>query len=224
MTTPAEGWYPDPIEPGKDRWWAGTEWSDDVRPSQVSPPPPPAPYAPMQPAPPAQTKKSGCLGVGMGVMFGILGAVVLLVGGCVAIFANAADDAVESIEAVASSLQTTTTEGKTGSTTAAAAGESTTSPGQPGEGGDKCTIVGVDSFDDIQVTLEVTSPFDTDSATMAITYSLIGADGIRFDTSTAYPEFVGPREFIVVNDDSIVSAGGRSTDGMTCQILNIEQF
>lgn len=223
MTTPAEGWYPDPIEPGQERWWTGTEWSDNVRLGQAAPPPAPPPFAPIPPAPPMPDKKSGCLGVGLGVMFGILGAIVLLVGGCVAIFVTAADDATESIEAFASSLQTTTTEDETGATTAGADG-STTTAGEPGEDGDRCTVIGVDSFDDIQVKLEVTSPFDTESAIMAITYSLVGADGVRFDTSTAYQEFVGPEEFLVISDDSLVSADGRSTDGMTCEILNIEQI
>lgn len=40
------GWYPAPDQPGMERWWAGSMWTDDVRPA----PAPTAPSAPQAPA------------------------------------------------------------------------------------------------------------------------------------------------------------------------------
>ncbi len=105
MTDVAAGWYPDPTIPGGERWWNGEAWGDEVRAlatAPIVPPesayvPPPAPQYVPPPAPAPQyvpaaapgKAKSGCLGTSMGVMFGILGAIVLLVGGCIAVFAVA---------------------------------------------------------------------------------------------------------------------------------------
>lgn len=41
MSTPA-GWYPDPSDPSRTRWWDGTQWTDHT--------PPAAPTAPAAPA------------------------------------------------------------------------------------------------------------------------------------------------------------------------------
>ncbi len=44
--TPA-GWYPDPQQPGIERWWDGTTWGDQVRPVDAPVvPPAPAPFEP----------------------------------------------------------------------------------------------------------------------------------------------------------------------------------
>lgn len=45
----------------------------------------------MRPGPPAKKKGSGCLGIASGVMFGIVAAVVLLAGGCIALVAGSRD-------------------------------------------------------------------------------------------------------------------------------------
>lgn len=47
MSDPQAGWYPDPTEPGKMRWWDGAAWGEQ-RDSVVTPSSPP----PMPPAPP----------------------------------------------------------------------------------------------------------------------------------------------------------------------------
>lgn len=63
MTTPA-GWYPDPDDPGQQRWWDGTAWTEDRAPvspgaddvvaspppPQVPPPPPPPPWSGSSPS------------------------------------------------------------------------------------------------------------------------------------------------------------------------------
>ena len=52
--TPA-GWYPDPENPGQQRYWNGSEWAAPTAPpppAAPTPPPPPAPAAPAAATPP----------------------------------------------------------------------------------------------------------------------------------------------------------------------------
>jgi hypothetical protein len=51
MSTPA-GWYPDPADPGRTRWWDGTRWSEHTSPAATSAAPPVPPAAPAAPAVP----------------------------------------------------------------------------------------------------------------------------------------------------------------------------
>lgn len=44
-SAPAAGWYPDPAQPGRTRWWSGDGWTDHVQPAAV-------PVAPVPPAAP----------------------------------------------------------------------------------------------------------------------------------------------------------------------------
>lgn len=41
---PAAGWYPDPQNPMSQRYWDGTTWTDQTRPSMPSSPVPPPPH------------------------------------------------------------------------------------------------------------------------------------------------------------------------------------
>jgi hypothetical protein len=36
-SSPSAGWYPDPSDPGQERWWGGVEWTHNVRPFAVAP-------------------------------------------------------------------------------------------------------------------------------------------------------------------------------------------
>lgn len=65
MSTPPAppGWYLDPSDSSRERWWDGTGWSAESRPfgtatpEQVAPPlPPPPPQLPPPPPPPAATR------------------------------------------------------------------------------------------------------------------------------------------------------------------------
>jgi uncharacterized RDD family membrane protein YckC len=48
MSMPREGWYLDPQgTPGVNRWWSGTQWTDDT---QIAPPPPHVRERPVGPA------------------------------------------------------------------------------------------------------------------------------------------------------------------------------
>ncbi len=54
MTAPDAGWYQDPADALRVRWWSGAAWTEHVRPHpERVVPAPPAP--PAQPAPPAYT-------------------------------------------------------------------------------------------------------------------------------------------------------------------------
>lgn len=111
------GWYADTNQPGTERWWDGQAWTEHIRPAGA-PPPPVASYerhaaaghhhaagsAPAQPQPvEAPRQGSGCFGIATGVMVGIVAAVVILVGGCVALLAGNIDAADDELVSVATS-------------------------------------------------------------------------------------------------------------------------
>lgn len=55
-TSPPAAWYPDTNRPGFERWFDGTQWTDQTRPAApAAPPAPPAPPAPL--AEPSDGKK-----------------------------------------------------------------------------------------------------------------------------------------------------------------------
>ena len=50
MTLPPPGWYPDPEQPTRKRWWSGDTWTartDDTTPTAPAPAPEPSGYVPM---------------------------------------------------------------------------------------------------------------------------------------------------------------------------------
>ncbi|HEY0187923.1 MAG TPA: DUF2510 domain-containing protein [Cellulomonas sp.] len=49
---PPAGWYPDGVTPGVERWFNGSEWTEQVMPLAPPAPPPPAPTAPTAPTAP----------------------------------------------------------------------------------------------------------------------------------------------------------------------------
>ena len=48
---PESGWYPDPEQPGQERYWAGDRWTSLRRPTSGSSPPPPPPLQGAAPVP-----------------------------------------------------------------------------------------------------------------------------------------------------------------------------
>lgn len=106
MSTPA-GWYDDPQNPGQQRYWDGTAWTEQRQPAaSASPPPPPAapaaaPIATYVAAPPEQKKHTT-----RNVILAIIGIFILLVGGCtialIAAGGKAVNDAIESADDPAS--------------------------------------------------------------------------------------------------------------------------
>jgi hypothetical protein len=86
------GWYPDQNQPGQERYWDGSQWTDQVRPTQQQPMPPP-PGGQRQYAP--QPKRRHTF---LKVMAGVVVGGLLLIGGCVALFAGGVEEASKQAE------------------------------------------------------------------------------------------------------------------------------
>lgn len=93
MSTPA-GWYDDPEQQGQQRYWDGSQWTDQRQPAAPVPLPPPAP--PVTHTAVAPEKKSHTT---RNVILAVVGVLVLLMGGCtialVAVGGNAVNEAVD---------------------------------------------------------------------------------------------------------------------------------
>ncbi|WP_374009882.1 DUF2510 domain-containing protein [Leifsonia sp. LS-T14] len=53
---PPAGWYSDPQDPTRERWWDGTGWSEHQRDRAIAPP---APAGPQYVAPPQSLSRRG---------------------------------------------------------------------------------------------------------------------------------------------------------------------
>lgn len=97
-TTPIAGWYPDPVTPGQNRYWDGAAWTEHVQPAAPAAQVPAAPVLPsMDPAAavaPGNGDQGGSYGAAttvkpkrtwLWILLVILGAVLLLFGGCTAL-------------------------------------------------------------------------------------------------------------------------------------------
>lgn len=92
---------------------------------------------------------------------------------------------------------------------------------QPGAD-DVCEFVSVDSFDDVQVQLTVTSPF-SETTNIEIAYALRGPEGVRFTSDSAFVELVAAGETIRSNEDSATEVPDwMGPEDVTCDILGIE--
>jgi len=89
---------------------------------------------------------------------------------------------------------------------------------------DSCEYVGVDNFDDMQVRIDVVSPFD-DVADLIITIGVYNSDGIRFATPVEFIDLVEPGEAIRADVDTLDSIpSGVEPDGISCEVLSFDQF
>lgn len=89
MTQTPAGWHRDQQNPNQERYWDGTQWTDQYRPAV-----PVAPQMPVQYVQ-APVKKSH---TARNVILGIIGVTVLFVGGCIALIGGAANEVSKSIE------------------------------------------------------------------------------------------------------------------------------
>lgn len=87
-----------------------------------------------------------------------------------------------------------------------------------------CAFLGLDFADDIQVDLTVSNPFE-DTTDLAVTHALRGADGVRFESSTAFVDVVAAGESVRVEEDTVTDApswlGGSD---LSCDVLDVEDF
>lgn len=114
-TTPIAGWYPDPVTPGQNRYWDGAAWTEHVQPAAPAAQVPAAPVLPsMDPVAavaPGNGDQGGSYGAAttvkpkrtwLWILLVILGAVLLLFGGCTAVgmytVNNAFEEAASNVE------------------------------------------------------------------------------------------------------------------------------
>jgi hypothetical protein len=87
--------------------------------------------------------------------------------------------------------------------------------------GDACEFVEVDSFDDIQVELTITSAF-SETTNVQIYYALRGPDGVRFATDSGFVDLVAPGETVRSNEDSVTEVPSWMTaDDVNCDIIGV---
>ena len=112
MGTPVPGWYPEPNDPGTERWWDGQASGDQtqIAGAQQTPPassvfsPPPTPGQIDGPADsppgsgPQPTAKSRCIGIPPALAVALVALLALLLGGCAVLFVGAPVEELSDVE------------------------------------------------------------------------------------------------------------------------------
>jgi hypothetical protein len=84
-----------------------------------------------------------------------------------------------------------------------------------------CEVTEIDEFNDIQIVLSTTSPYDS-TETLDVYYALRDGDGARFSDSYSSVEFVAPGEAIRVPEDTVTEVPTWTTSGeISCDILGV---
>jgi hypothetical protein len=205
-------------------WWDGSAWGSQTRPIGVPqpkvPPPPssvlghhsiPAAYTPV----PHQEvrRRSGCFGIATGVMFGILGAFVLLVGGCVALIASSAND--DALVSVTTSPPLSAT---VPSQAPAVQGEvSTSTAGAPVAGGSEADdALSCDRLDKNTIVLEVVNNSPKTSSYL-LTVGFFDDAGQRLGDETTVLNHLRPAERAI--EETYVF----EQQGTVCKVIGVER-
>ncbi len=225
--SPAPGWYPDPTQPGLERWWGGDAWGQETRAVESLPaPPPPAVLAGQAGAGPADgphfdsgQKKSGCFGIASGVMLGIIGAIVLLVGGCTALIAfssSSGDDLV--------SVGTTTTQ--TNADNEQSDSESSPddeladddSAADEAEGGSEVDdVISCTRIDAETIVLEVVNN-SSKTSSYGLTIGYFDDGGQRLADEASFVNYLRPGERAIEEQFVFVE------QGTVCEVLDVDRF
>ncbi len=219
------GWYADANQPGTERWWDGQSWTDHVRPMGAPPPPPTAVYepqatmgglgAPGQAATPAPRRGSGCFGIASGVMVGIIAAVVILVGGCVALVAGGLNAANDELTSVTTSVQQTETEidaENDADTTADSA------PQDDASGGEEIDdVVSCDRKDAETIVLELVNNSPKTSSYI-LTIGFFDEAGTRLADESTFVNYLRPGERMIEEQFMF------EEQGTSCEVLDAERF
>ncbi|MDH3302737.1 MAG: DUF2510 domain-containing protein [Acidimicrobiia bacterium] len=215
------GWYADTNQPGTERWWDGQAWTEHTRPAGA-PPPPLAPserqaaigrYGAPQPAPAPAKQRAGCFGIATGVMVGIIAAVVILVGGCVALVAGGLDTANDELVSVATSTlaSETTTAGDD-----AAARDDSVAPDNGG-GQEIDDVVSCQRTDPQTIVLEVVNNTPKTSSYI-LTVGYFDDSGARLADETTFLNYLRPGERAIEEHFTF------EEQGTTCEVLDAERF
>lgn len=218
---PPAGWYQDPSQPGVERWWDGQAWSSQTRaPGGQSPPPPPGFWsAAVQPAAgrlseAGERRRSGCFGIATGVMLGIIGAVVVLIGGCTALLVAASGGGEETVSVPTSTRDTadTTAEASSGGTSeenADSADESSLS-----EADDVVSCVRIDS-ETIELEVVNNSP---KTSSYIMTVGFFDDAGQRLADETSFLNYLRPGERAI--EQQFVF----EEQGAACEVIDLDRF
>jgi hypothetical protein len=95
------------------------------------------------------------------------------------------------------------------------------SPPTPPASDDGCEFVELDSFGDIQIELDVGSPFPT-TEDIYVLYALRGPDGVRFADSLVSVGALDAGERVVVSEDTFTEPPAWVGNDITCSILGFE--
>lgn len=91
----------------------------------------------------------------------------------------------------------------------------------PPSEGDQCVFVELDSWDDIQIRLEYTSPFNGDPL---ISYALRDRDGVRFESGYALPAAAPAGQVVDFPEDTVRDLPEWMNESdVTCEILGFSE-
>lgn len=92
----------------------------------------------------------------------------------------------------------------------------------PPSGSDGCRFVELDNWADIQIELQFSSPFDTETY---VSYALRSGDGVRFGSGYVSAEAVTAGTLVVLEEDTITDVPEWLNESdITCEILGITEF
>lgn len=232
------GWYADTNQPGTERWWDGQAWTEHTRPSVAAPPPPPptSPFQPQsaagypgavgyagdpalgqaepqQPQQPQPKQNSGCFGIATGVMIGIIAAIVILVGGCVAVVAGGLNAANDDLANLVSTIE---------------AGEmdALADEGEPGGSSSEPLFGSSDGLDDV-VSCERTDPqtivlevvnSSSDTSSYVITVGFFDDAGNRLADEPMFLNHLRPGERAIEKQFTF------DEQGTVCEVIDVDRF
>lgn len=229
------GWYADTNQPGTERWWDGQAWTEHIRPA-ATPPPPVAPHEPStgtgghvaggtastHPQQVAQPKRgSGCFGIATGVMVGIVAAVVILVGGCVALVAGGLDAADDELVSV-----TTTPPAETTGDANADAPADDTSDLNTADDASALDTAGGEEIDDVvfcqrpdpqTIVLEVVNN-SSKTSSYILTIGFFDDTGTRLADEPMFLNYLRPGERAIEEQFTF------EEQGTVCEVLDAERF
>jgi hypothetical protein len=179
-----------------------------------------------QPAPPvahSAKKKSGCFGIATGVMFGILGALVLLLGGCVALIAVGS-----SAETGSVSVQTTPPAEIAGDESAksedadgAVESASADDVRDPGEEVTEMTeaddVVSCTRVDENEIVLEIINN-SSKTSTYTLTVGFFDDAGTRLADESMFVSDLRPNERAIESQFTFESSGS------ACEVIDVDRF
>lgn len=223
---PPAGWYADPTQPGVERWWDGQAWSDQTRQAGSPPPPPPQSYAGgVEPNSPGmqgsasgpKRQRSGCFGIAGGVMIGIIGAVVVLVGGCTALLVVASGEG-DDLVSVQTSSREPSEQGDNVDEDGSSSAEVEATPESGEDQGDEMDdVVSCTRIDAETIELEVVNNSPKTSSYL-LTVGFFDDSGQRLADEPTFLNYLRPGERAIERQFTF------EEQGSLCEVVQVDRF